>query len=63
MRNFITVVFIILLVATFWITLIVGASWLFDFKPNNLYLFWSVCYNSLVVSFLFYLLFGEKLQK
>ena len=59
MRNFITRVFAFLIVITMFITLIVGVSWLFDYKPNNLYFVWSICYKSLAVSFLFYLLFGE----
>lgn len=60
MRNFITGIFALLLTLTGLFTLLVGVLWLFDFKPNNLYLVWEVCYKSLAVSFLFYLLFGEK---
>ena len=58
MRNFITVVFALLLSLTLVVTMLVGVAWLFDFKPNNLYLVWSVCYKSLTVSFLFFILFG-----
>lgn len=58
MRDFITGVFAFLLVITGFFTLIVGIAWLFDFKPNNLYLVWSVCYKSLAVSSLFLILFG-----
>jgi len=60
MRTFITHIFEFLLALTLFITCIVGLVWLFDYKPNNLYLVWRYCYNSLAVSFLFYLLFGEK---
>lgn len=58
MRNFITHLFDFLLPLTALVTLIVFTCWLFDFKPNNLYFVWSVCYKSLAVSFLFFILFG-----
>jgi hypothetical protein len=55
MRDFIRGIFIMLLTITGYITLLVGLLWLFDFKPNNLYLVWEVGYRSLAVSFLLYL--------
>lgn len=58
MRDFITVIFALLLVITFAVTTLVGVAWLFDFKPNNFYFIWSICYKSLGVSFLFFILFG-----
>jgi len=58
MREFITVIFALLLVITFAVTTLVGVAWLFDFKPNNLYFIWSICYKSLAISFLFFILFG-----
>jgi len=58
MRDLITAIFSLLLILTFWLTVIVGIAWLFDYKPDNLYFVWGVCYKSLIVSFLFYLLFG-----
>jgi len=60
MRNYITGTFTFILILTSIITLLVGIAWLFDCKPNNLYLVWKYSYNSLTVSFLFYILFGGK---
>jgi hypothetical protein len=59
MKDFITGVFKFILGVTVSITFIVGVVWLFDFKPKNLYLVWEVCYSSLAVSFLLFLLFGR----
>jgi len=47
--------------ATIFTILIVAISWLFDCKPKNLYLVWDICCTSLIISFLFWLLFGKKL--
>lgn len=61
MKILITKVFGFILVMTLFVTMIVGISWLFDYKPNNLYMVWKFLYNSLLISFLFQLLFGEKI--
>ena len=60
MRNFITNVFWLLVSLVALATILVGFLWLLDFKPNNLYLVWSVLCKSLVISFLFYILFGGR---
>lgn len=60
MRNFITGIFVLLLVITILVTLLVGFLWLFNFTPSNLYLVWEVCYKSLAVSSLLYLIFGGR---
>lgn len=62
MRNFITGLFLYILGVTTMITLIVGVLWLFDYKPNSLYLVWDICCKSLIISFLFWLLFGKRLE-
>jgi hypothetical protein len=62
MKNFITGVFFILLWATLVVTMFVGIAWLFDCKPNNLYLVWRFLGSCLLVSFLFQLLFGAKIE-
>jgi hypothetical protein len=60
MRDFITGIFALLLSITGFITLLVGILWLFNFTPSNLHLVWEVCYKSLAVSFLLYILFGGR---
>jgi hypothetical protein len=60
MRNFITGIFRLVLGVTILVTLLVGFLWLFEFKPNNLYLVWAICYKSLAVSLLFFILFGGE---
>ncbi len=62
MRNFITEEFMFLLGVTSISTVLVGITWLFDYKPNNLYFVWSISYKSLAVSFLFHLLFGAEIK-
>jgi hypothetical protein len=59
MKDFITAIFALILSVTLVVTFIVGLAWLFDFKPKNLYLVWEICYSSLAVSFLLFLLFGR----
>ena len=60
MKDFIAGIFVLLLTITSLITLLVGFLWLFNFTPSNLHLVWEVCYKSLAVSFLLYLIFGGR---
>jgi len=60
MRQFTTIIFIIMFIATFWTTLGLGITWLFNYYPKNLYNFWLVCCKVFAVSLLFYILFGGR---
>jgi len=60
MRTFITEVFYG--VTSLWIlcSLIIGIAWLFDSTPNNLYWVWIKLCNTVIIAFLFFILFGKK---
>jgi hypothetical protein len=60
MRHTITNIFNLLLALSIILTIIVFMTWLFDFKPTNLYFVWYTLLKSLTVSFLFLIIFGEK---
>ena len=45
------------------ISIIVGFAWLFDSKPDNLYSVWEFLGSCLVISLLFFILFGGKIKK
>jgi hypothetical protein len=62
MRHIITNVFNLLLALSIILTIIVFMTWLFDFKPTNLYFVWYMLLKSLTVSFLFLIIFGEKIK-
>ncbi len=58
MRDFINKVYILLCFICIVLTITVSICWLFDSKPINLYYIWGISCDSVIVSFLFYLLFG-----
>lgn len=62
MKFIITRIFLLSLVLTLICTFIVGIAWMFDYKPNNLYLIWKFLGSCLVVSALFQILFGAKIE-
>lgn len=41
-------------------TIVAGISWLFDSKPDNLYSVWEFLRNCVLVSLLFFILFGGR---
>jgi len=60
MRNLITFLFFTILSITLTVSMLVGVAWLIDLKPKNLYLVWEICYSSLAVSLLLFILFGGR---
>jgi len=60
MRQLTTLIFVLLFITTFWTSIIVGITWLFNFYPSNLYNLWEISYKSFAVSLLFFILFGGK---
>lgn len=62
MKTRITQIFMTLVILTLFCSIIVGIAWLFDSKPNNLYIVWEFLGSCLAVSSLFQLLFGAKIN-
>jgi len=60
MRNSITGVFYVVVIAWVLCSLVVGVAWLVDSQPNNLYWVWMRLCNATAITFLLYLLFGGR---
>lgn len=58
MKNFINKVFTLLSFIVVILSIIVGIAWLFDCKPHNLYYALGISCDCIIVSFLFFILFG-----
>lgn len=57
----ITQIFLMLFVITVFTTIMVGLAWLFDATPKNSIRVWKMMLNALSISFIFQLLFGQKI--
>ena len=60
MNKLINTAFEILITLSLLVTIVVGIAWLFDSKPDNLYSVWKFLGNCLIISLLFFILFGGR---
>lgn len=58
----ITQIFMTTLMLTLFCTMIVGAAWLFDYKPKNLYFLWKCLGGILAFILILQFLFGAKIE-